>query len=38
MASMRAGEMGFSTAEVGDLVVEGSSRETVARMRQGATT
>jgi 3-isopropylmalate dehydrogenase len=25
MASMRAGEMGFSTAEVGDLVVEGAS-------------
>jgi 3-isopropylmalate dehydrogenase len=25
MASMRAGEMGFSTSEVGDLVVEGSS-------------
>jgi 3-isopropylmalate dehydrogenase len=27
MASMRAGEMGFSTSEVGDLVVEGSSRD-----------
>jgi len=26
MASMRAGEMGFSTAEVGDLVVEGATR------------
>ncbi len=25
MASMRAGEMGFSTSEVGDLVVEGAS-------------
>ena len=25
MASMRAGQMGFSTAEVGDLVVEGAS-------------
>jgi 3-isopropylmalate dehydrogenase len=25
MASMRAGEMGFSTAEVGDLVVEGAT-------------
>ena len=25
MASMRAGEMGFSTAEVGDLVVEGAA-------------
>jgi len=25
MASMRAGEMGFSTSEVGDLVVEGST-------------
>ena len=25
MASMRAGEMGYSTAEVGDLVVEGAS-------------
>jgi 3-isopropylmalate dehydrogenase len=25
MKSMRAGEMGFSTAEVGDLVVEGSA-------------
>ena len=24
MASMRAGEMGFSTTEVGDLVVEGA--------------
>jgi 3-isopropylmalate dehydrogenase len=26
MASMRAGEMGYSTSEVGDLVVEGASR------------
>jgi 3-isopropylmalate dehydrogenase len=26
MASMRAGEMGFSTPEVGDLVLEGASR------------
>jgi 3-isopropylmalate dehydrogenase len=26
MASMRAGEMGMSTSEVGDLVVEGASR------------
>ena len=26
MASMRAGEMGFSTSEVGDLVVEGATR------------
>ena len=26
MASMRAGEMGFSTSEVGDLVVEGAGR------------
>jgi 3-isopropylmalate dehydrogenase len=26
MASMRAGEMGYSTAEVGDLVVEGAAR------------
>jgi 3-isopropylmalate dehydrogenase len=25
MASMRAGEMGFSTSEVGDLVVEGAT-------------
>ena len=25
MSSMRAGEMGFSTGEVGDLVVEGAS-------------
>jgi 3-isopropylmalate dehydrogenase len=25
MRSMRAGEMGFSTTEVGDLVVEGAS-------------
>jgi 3-isopropylmalate dehydrogenase len=25
MTSMRAGEMGFSTPEVGDLVVEGAS-------------
>ncbi|MEX2421129.1 MAG: isocitrate/isopropylmalate family dehydrogenase, partial [Actinomycetota bacterium] len=25
LASMRAGEMGFSTSEVGDLVVEGAS-------------
>jgi 3-isopropylmalate dehydrogenase len=25
MRSMRAGEMGFSTSEVGDLVVEGAS-------------
>jgi 3-isopropylmalate dehydrogenase len=26
MASMRAGEMGFSTSEVGDLAVEGATR------------
>ena len=26
MASMRAGEMGFTTSEVGDLVVEGATR------------
>jgi hypothetical protein len=26
MASMRAGEMGMSTGEVGDLVVEGAGR------------
>jgi 3-isopropylmalate dehydrogenase len=38
MASMRAGEMGFSTSEVGDLVVEGSGGEAVARMEQGAAT
>ena len=25
MTSMRAGEMGFSTSEVGDLVVEGTA-------------
>jgi 3-isopropylmalate dehydrogenase len=25
MASMRAGEMGYSTSEVGDLVVEGAT-------------
>jgi len=25
MASMRAGEMGFSTSEVGDLVAEGAT-------------
>jgi 3-isopropylmalate dehydrogenase len=37
MASMRAGEMGFSTSEVGDLVVEGSSSEATARSTEGAT-
>ncbi len=36
MTSMRAGEMGYSTAEVGDLVVEGSSREAIAGAEQGA--
>jgi 3-isopropylmalate dehydrogenase len=36
MVSMRAGEMGFSTSEVGDLVVEGSSSEAVARDAEGA--
>ena len=31
MASMRAGEMGFSTSEVGDLVVEGATTAEAAR-------